>query len=69
MIDSLQTLEKIEASIDNIDLFINQKNLLSASFAFTKLKTLVISNSDVKQFLQDFGVFDSYRKRVNEKQK
>lgn len=44
----------------------DQSNLLAASLEYKKLQTLM---KEMKPFLQDFGVFESFKKRVADKQK
>jgi hypothetical protein len=44
----------------------DQSNLLAASLEYKKLQTLM---KEMKLFLQDFGVFESFKKRVTDKQK
>jgi hypothetical protein len=44
----------------------DQSNLLAASLEYKKLLDLM---KDMKPFLQDFGVFESFKKRVADKQK
>ncbi len=51
MIEGLQNFDRLERLIENIDFLSTQNNILSASIEFAKLKTLVFSDDDIKQFL------------------
>ena len=53
-----------------MDFLSSQSNMLAASKQFQKLKELVMGpNTDVKQFLKDYGAFESVRKRMQDKQR
>ena len=69
MIEGLQTFDRLERLIENIDFLSTQNNILSASIEFAKLKTLVFSDDDIKQLLLEFGSLETYKKRVTDKQK
>lgn len=69
MIEGLQTFEMLERLIENIEFLSNQNNLLSASIEFNKLKSLIMNNAEMKQFLQEYGAFESFKKRVMDKQR
>ena len=67
IIEGLQTFEMLERLIENIEFLSSQSNLLSASIQFSKLKSLILNNAEMKQFLQDYGAYETFKKRVADK--
>jgi hypothetical protein len=57
----------IERLIENIEFLSSQSNLLSASIQFSNLKSLILNNAEMKSFLQDYGAYESFKKRVTDK--
>jgi hypothetical protein len=48
LIEGLSTFETIERLIENIEFLSSQSNLLSASIQFSKLKSLILNNAEMK---------------------
>ncbi|CDW72803.1 UNKNOWN [Stylonychia lemnae] len=69
LIEGLQIFEKIERMIEEVEFLSGQQNLLSASQKFRELKAFTTDTPEIKQILQEFGVQEMIRKRIQEKQR
>lgn len=69
MIDGLKVFEKIERNFEEIEFLFKQHNVLAAATLYSNLNEMIKYNEQNKAILQEFGVMDMMKKRLQEKQR